>query len=194
VDMRRFEIDLALQVVEPVLPEIHRIWLGKLHMVLAAAPGYIERHGMPRTPADLENHFFVFHASPQSNDRQIIEQAMGKQLRRNQLMVMRGSSAHYMMIEHGKGIGFLPTYGFAVGAKAVPIELPVRYSLDIWLCFHEQSRSIHRVSLAKDWLISLFDSRLYPWFRREFIPPRKFRDILDKQGNQEGISQFQFYR
>jgi DNA-binding transcriptional LysR family regulator len=194
VDMRRFEIDLALQVVEPILPEIHRMRLGRLHMMLAAAPNYIERYGIPKTPEDLENHFFVFQTSPQSNDRQIIEQAIGKQLRRNQFLVMRSSSAHYMTIEHGKGIGFLPTYGFAVGAKALPVDIPVRYHLDIWLCFHEQSRSIQRVAAAKDWLIELFDPRLYPWFRRDFVSPRKFKEIIEVQGTNDLISRFQFNR
>jgi DNA-binding transcriptional LysR family regulator len=194
VDMRRFEIDLALQVVEPILPEIRRTRIGTLHMMLTASPGYIERYGMPRTPAELENHFFVFHTSPQSSDRQIIERAMGKQLKRDQFIVLRNSSAHYMTVEHGEGIGFLPTYGFAVGAKTVPIDLPIRYSVDIWLCFHEQSRSIHRVSVVIDWLIAVFDPRLYPWFRREFVPPRRFDEIIAEQGIESLVKRFSFYR
>jgi DNA-binding transcriptional LysR family regulator len=194
VDMRRFEIDLALQVVEPVLPEIRRTRLGTLHMMLTASPGYIERHGLPKTPEELERHHFVFHTSPQSNDRQIIERAMGKQLNRDQFIVLRNSSAHYMTIEHGEGIGFLPTYGFAVGASTVPIDLPIRYSTDIWLCFHEQARSIGRISAAIDWLSAIFDPRLYPWFRREFVSPKRFADIVDEQGMAQELRQFAFNR
>jgi DNA-binding transcriptional LysR family regulator len=194
VDLRRFEIDLALQVVEPIQPDIRRARLGTLHMVLTAAPAYIERYGMPRTPADLENHVFVFHTSPQSNDRQIVERAFGKQLRRDQFIVLRNSSAHYMTVEHGEGIGFLPTYGFAVGAKTVPIELPIRYAMDIWLCFHGQSRSIERVSTVIDWLIAIFDPRLYPWFRREFVAPKRFGEIIAEQGTDSLIRPHTFDR
>jgi DNA-binding transcriptional LysR family regulator len=194
VDMRRFEIDLALQVVEPILPEIRRTRLGSLHMMLTASAGYIERYGMPKTPEELDRHHFVFHTSPQSNDRQIIERAMGKQLNRDQFIVLRNSSAHYMTIEHGEGIGFLPTYGFAVGAKTIPIYLPIRYSVDIWLCFHEQARSVGRVSDAIDWLIAIFDPRLYPWFRREFVPPKRFVDIVTEHGLAPEMKQFSFSR
>jgi DNA-binding transcriptional LysR family regulator len=194
VDMRRFEIDLALQVVEPILPDIRRTRIGSLHMMLTASPGYIERHGMPKTPEELEKHHFVFHTSPQSNDRQIIERAMGRQLHRDQFIVLRNSSAHYMTIEHGEGIGFLPTYGFAVGAKTVPIDLPIRYAMDIWLCFHEHARSVGRVSTVIDWLIASFDPRLYPWFRREFVPPKRFAEIVEAQGLTSELAQLGFNR
>ena len=44
---------LPLQVVEPVLPEIKRVKVGRLHLMLAAAPSYIARHGKPNEVADL---------------------------------------------------------------------------------------------------------------------------------------------
>jgi DNA-binding transcriptional LysR family regulator len=194
VDMRRFEIDLALQVVEPIIPEIRRTRIGTLHMMLAASQGYIDRYGLPATPQDLENHHFVFHTSPQSNDRQIIERALGKQLHRDQFIVLRNSSAHYMTVEHGEGIGFIPTYGFAIGAKLHPIDLPIRYALDIWLCFHEQARSIGRISATIDWLLGLFDSKQYPWFRRDFVPPKRFANIIAEQGLKPELDQFAFNR
>jgi DNA-binding transcriptional LysR family regulator len=194
VDMRRFEIDLALQVVEPIHPEIRRLRLGTLHMVPSASPEYIARHGMPETLEDLDRHRFVFHVSPQSSDRQIVERAIGKQLRREQCIDLRNSSAHYMTIEHGEGIGFLPSYGFAIGAKTMPLNLPLRYSLGIWLCFHELSRSIPRVSLAIDWLIAIFDPKLYPWFRREFVPPKRFSLMISEQGIEPLVDPFAFGR
>jgi DNA-binding transcriptional LysR family regulator len=194
VDMRRFEIDLALQVVEPIIPEIMRTRIGTLHLMLAASKSYIDRFGMPETPQELENHQFVFHTSPQSNDRQVIERALGKQLQRDQFIVQRNSSAHYMTVEHGEGIGFIPTYGFAIGAKLLPIDLPIRYSLDIWLCFHEQARSIGRISATIDWLIGIFDPKLYPWFRRDFVPPKRFAGIVADQGLTSALEQFAFNR
>jgi len=194
IDMRRFEIDLALQVVEPLLPEIRRTRLGTLHMVLAAAPSYIEQHGAPRSIEDLADHVFVFHTSPQSSDRHLIERAIGRQLKRNQFIVLRNSSAHYMTIEHGEGIGFLPTYGFAIGARAQPIDLPIRYALDVWLCFHEQSRSIGRVSAAIDWLTEIFDPKAHPWFRRDFVSPSRFDAVLKQHGAPQMASRYSFNR
>ena len=49
-------IDLAVQVGE--LPDSSLVTrgVGAVPMVLAAAPGYVERHGRPRGPADLVGH------------------------------------------------------------------------------------------------------------------------------------------
>jgi DNA-binding transcriptional LysR family regulator len=181
-DMRRFEIDLAIQVIEPILPEIKRVRIGTLHLMLAASPSYIEKHGEPKSVQDLASHTFIFHTSPQSSDRLRIEEALGHKLTQSQSIVMRNSSAHYMTIDHGLGIGFIPSYGFPIGINLVPLAVPVRYALDIWLCFHADSRSNTRVAKAIDWFIAAFDPRLYPWFRREFLPPSAFDAIIENNG------------
>jgi DNA-binding transcriptional LysR family regulator len=183
VDMRRFDVDAVLQVVEPVQPEIKRLRIGRLHMVLAAAPSYLARAGTPRTVADLAGHTYVFHTSPQSSDRHLIEEAVGRKLGQSQLVIMRNSAAHYVTLEQGMGLGFIPSYGFGLGVKLVPIELPVRHHLDIWLCFHEEARSTPRIAALIDWVGGIFDPRLYPWFRREFVPPRSFDAIIDANGS-----------
>jgi DNA-binding transcriptional LysR family regulator len=193
-DMRRFEIDLAIQVVEPLLPEIKRVKVGTMHLMLAASHAYIAQHGKPETVQDLAKHKFVFHTNPQSSDRLLIEKMIGQKLEQSQFIVMRNSSAHYMTIEHGDGIGFIPTYGFAIGAKTVPLDVPVHYSLDIWVCFHSDSRSIPRVSNVIDWLGTIFDPRMYPWFRRDFVNPREFDRILEQNGGMEMVKKFGFDR
>jgi DNA-binding transcriptional LysR family regulator len=184
-DMRRFDIDLALQVVEPILPEIKRVRVGTLHLMLAAAPAYIEQYGEPKTVQELSSHKFVFHTNPQSSDRLMIEDLIGRKLAQSQYIIMRNSSAHYATIEHGLGIGFIPTYGFAIGVKLQPLKVPVRFSVDIWLCFHSDSRSIPRVAKALDWFVSAFDPRLFPWFRREFVHPKQFDEIIETNGTSD---------
>ncbi len=104
VDMRQYGVDLALQVVEPVQPEIKRVKLGRLHMVLAASPGYIERHGRPKSVAELADHTFVFHSHPQWTDRRLIEQAVEGKLSQKKFVVMRSSAAHFVALEQGAGI------------------------------------------------------------------------------------------
>jgi DNA-binding transcriptional LysR family regulator len=193
-DMRQYGFDVALQVVEPVVPDIKRVRLGRLHMVLAAAPGYIEKHGRPKTVAELADHTFVFHTSPQSTDRRFIEDALNAKLESSRFMVMRNSAAHYVTIEQGMGLGFIPSYGFGIGVKLVPIPLPVRHTLDIWLCFHEASRGIPRVAAVIDWLSGIFDPRMFPWFRREFVAPRDFDAIIDANGSRPVIESISLNR
>jgi len=181
-DLRRFEVDLALQVIEPTVPNIKRVKLGRLHLVLAAAPAYIEKHGEPKEMADLVNHTFVFHLSPQSSDRQLIEKVVGAPLAQSQYIVMRNSTAHYLTIENGLGIGFIPSYTFGLGTKVQALSVPVRHELDVWLCFHEDARSTPRIAKVIDWLSAIFDPRLFPWFRREYVSPRSFSSIIEANG------------
>jgi DNA-binding transcriptional LysR family regulator len=193
-NMRRFEIDLAIQVLEPVLPEIKRVRLARLHLILAAAPSYIAKHGKPNKASDLKDHTFVFHSNPQFSDLSRIEQAVGKKLEQSQYLVLRNSSAHYMAIENGLGIGYIPSYTFGLGTKVLPVALQVRYEMDVWLCFHEDARNTPRISCVIDWLNSIFDPRLFPWFRRDFIAPKDFDAIIDGNGTREIVQDMSLLR
>jgi DNA-binding transcriptional LysR family regulator len=194
IDMRRFDVDAALQVVEPVLPEIKRVRVGRLHMLLAAAPSYLAKHGKPKSIQELADHTFIFHTNPQSSDRHLIEEAVGRKLSQSQLIIMHNSAAHYVTVEQGMGIGFIPSYGFGIGVKLVPIELPLRHHLDIWLCFHEEARGTPRIAAVLDWVAGIFDPRLFPWFRRDFVPPRDFTDIIDANGSRTFLNEIAINR
>jgi hypothetical protein len=98
------------------------------------------------------------------------------------------------MVEKGLGIGFLPSYIFALGTKVVPLALPLRYELDVWLCFHEDARRTPRIASVIDWLSSIFDPRLFPWFRREFVAPKKFGEIIEENGSRAIIETISLYR
>jgi DNA-binding transcriptional LysR family regulator len=191
-DMRRLDTDIALQVIEPVLPEIKRTRICTLHLILCASKRYLDVHGAPKTLNELKDHRFVIQSNPQFSDRLVLEQALGARIPKSQLMVMRSSSSHYITIENGAGIGFLPSYGFVVGASVVPVMMQVRYELDVWLCFHADSRSLPRVGVTLDWLNELFDPKLYPWFRREFVAPQDFRKVVGDERWQQDIEPYVF--
>ncbi len=40
--------------------------LGEMQLINCASPAYLEEHGEPRTPADLDRHWAVNYASPSS--------------------------------------------------------------------------------------------------------------------------------
>jgi DNA-binding transcriptional LysR family regulator len=81
------------------------------------------------------------------------------------------STALACAIELGIGIGPLPTYIAAIGVDLVPIDVGVRYHVDIWMTYHPDARRTPRVSAFIDWLKTLFDTRQYPWFGDAFIHP-----------------------
>jgi len=56
VDIVEEGYDLAIRITRNPVPALIARRLAPARMVLCAAPGYLERHGRPKTPADLERH------------------------------------------------------------------------------------------------------------------------------------------
>jgi DNA-binding transcriptional LysR family regulator len=88
-------------------------------------------------------------------------------------IVTNTSTAHYWAVAKGAGIGMLPTYLWAIGARVEPVEIGLDTQYDIWMVYHPDSRKIGRIGATIDWLKTLFDPKTFPWFRDEFIPPER---------------------
>ena len=80
------------------------------------------------------------------------------------------SSAHYWAIAKGAGIGWLPTYSYAIGGRVVPLDFDSRQSsrspFDIWLTYHPDANRIPRNRKTIDWIIDLFNAKEFPMVRR----------------------------
>jgi hypothetical protein len=127
---------------------------------------------MPKDMDDLrQNHRVVIQDAEQTKGKEMYE----KYGRREQLgfVAMRNnvSTAHLWSIAKGAGIGWLPTYVPALGDPLIPLDLGVKFELDIWLAYHPDAKKIPRVRQLIEWTVQSFDGRKYPWFRDEFIHP-----------------------
>jgi DNA-binding transcriptional LysR family regulator len=56
VDMYQERIDVAVRVAETLDPGLIAVKLAPYRRVFCAAPAYLERNGVPRTPEDLRHH------------------------------------------------------------------------------------------------------------------------------------------
>ena len=100
-------------------------------------------------------------------DKHAIREQLGFVAMRNNV-----STAHLWSIAKGAGVGWLPTYVPALGDPLIPLDLGVKFELDIWLAYHPDAKKIPRVRHLIDWIIQSFDGRKYPWFRDEFVHPK----------------------
>jgi DNA-binding transcriptional LysR family regulator len=171
-DVLRLEADVAVQLQEPQNPDLKRIKIGRLHVVPFVSPSYVEIYGMPTDMDDLrQNHRVVIQDAEQTKGKEMYE----KYGRREQLgfVAMRNnvSTAHLWSIAKGAGVGWLPTYVPALGDPLIPLDLGVKFDLDIWLAYHPDTKKIPRVRQLIEWTIQSFDGRKYPWFRDEFVHP-----------------------
>ena len=56
VDLADEGFDLAVRIAKEPAPNLVARKLAAVNRKICATPGYFERHGVPRTPADLEHH------------------------------------------------------------------------------------------------------------------------------------------
>lgn len=171
-DVLRLEADVAVQLEEPANPNLKRVKIGRLHIMPFVSPSYVEIYGMPTDLNDLQqNHRMVIQDAEQTKGKEMYERhAVREQLG---FVAMRNnvSSAHVWAVSKGAGIGWLPTYIPAIAGPLIPLDLGVKFPLDIWLTYHPDAKRIPRVKQLIDWTIQAFDGRKYPWFRDEFVHP-----------------------
>ncbi|MCZ0738331.1 LysR family transcriptional regulator [Phreatobacter sp. AB_2022a] len=177
----RLETDIAIQFQPPDDPDLIVSRLGRLHVYPFASRSYIRDFGLPATIADLGDHRVVLQLAPQL-DETAYARLMGLDI----LAAMPGirtnsSTATLYAVERGVGIGMLPTYTLAMGARLVPVDLGLHHHLDLWLTYHPELKRSARHMLMVDWLKRIFDPALHPCFRDEFIHPAVLADRMGKE-------------
>jgi DNA-binding transcriptional LysR family regulator len=174
-DVLRLEAEAAVQLSKPTAPDLKVVRLGRLHAMLFAGQSYINAYGQPSTREELLKHRFVLQVADQTASREAYDKIFpGVPQQGFVAMRTNVSSAHYWAIAKGAGIGWLPTYAGAIGARVVPVDIDpgLLFSFDIWLTYHPDVNGIPRVRRTIDWIIDSFDAKEFPWFGDEFIHPK----------------------
>lgn len=172
VDVLRLEADVSVQIVRPQAPDLRVVKLAKLHVMPFASRSYIETYGRPKSIEELVNHRVVLQVADQVTSTADYNRLFpGVPQIGTVAMRTNVSSAHYWAIAKGAGIGMLPTYAHAIGARIEPIDIGFRTEFDIWLAYHPDGNRIPRVRRLIDWLVKSFSPQRYPWFRDAFIHP-----------------------
>lgn len=174
VDVLRLEAEASVQLSKPTAADLKVVKLGRLHVIPFVGRSYVEMYGMPNSREELLKHRVVLQvgeelATKSNYDRLFpgIPQPGFVAIRTNV------SSTHYWAIAKGAGIGWLPTYAGAIGARVLPLDIDpeMRFSFDVWLTFHADVSNIPRVRRTIDWIIESFDAKQFPWFGDDFIHP-----------------------
>lgn len=182
-DVLRREADVAIQLARPAALDVKAVKLGRLHVMWYASEEYISIFGCPSTYEELIKHRIVMQFADQTAAKEIFD-TWFPGLKQDDLVVMRTnvSSANYWAIAKGAGIGLLPTYASAIGARVVPLDIEgmVR-PFDIWLSYHPDSGRIPRVRKMIDWIIDSFSPARFPWFSDGYIHPTALSEMYKEE-------------
>ncbi len=100
------------------------------------------------------------------------------------------STAVLYAVERGSGIGVLPNYALALGAKLIPIDVGVKNRLDIWLTYHPDLRKSDRHMQVVEWLRQIFDARRFICFDEKFMHPRDLLQFMSETAIASDIDGF----
>jgi hypothetical protein len=81
----------------------------------------------------------------------------------------------------------LPTASVALGAPLIPVDMGVSHHTDLWITYHKEFRNSERHKIVVDWLKKIFDPRVYPCFRDEFIHPNELVPLMRETRENFGL-------
>jgi DNA-binding transcriptional LysR family regulator len=97
--------------------------LGRLHVMPFAAESYLQTYGAPKTIEDLLKHRIVVLSAEQvSTDAKYDRLFPGVPQPGFVAIRTNVTSAYYWAIAKGAGIGMLPTYAYALGARIAAVD------------------------------------------------------------------------
>ena len=124
IDISLGVTDRAVNLVEDSLDCVLRVGplsdsgliarpIGKLALINVASPAYLARHGTPRTPADLADHWAVNYASPSSGrveDWEWLEDGTLRTLAMKGRVTVNSAEAYIASCLAGLGLIQIPAY------------------------------------------------------------------------------------
>lgn len=166
VDLIEDRFDLALRIARLKDSSNQARKICPCHHVMVASPAYLEEMGVPRSPADLEQHRYVKY-SGSGEDHVAITNAKGKRQRAHLVSSMVSNNGDFIlkMACAGHGIVVLPTFivSEAVASGALLEVLPdwSLPSLDAWLVYPRNRYLPRRVRLLIDFVVEHFGDKPY---------------------------------
>ena len=159
LDLAMREADVALRLRRPAQPDLIQRRLFTVHFHVYASTEYVKRFGEPKSVDDLDNHRIISFGGNEPSHLLAVHwlSQAGRdpgQPRPNHFVV-NNIMALQSAVRTGAGIAVLPDYAVDGDARLIQIlrdaEMP---SLDSYLVYAEEMRSVARVQAFRDFLVA----------------------------------------
>jgi len=149
---------VAIRMHAPKQPDLVQRHLFQINWVTVASPEYIERHGTPERPEDLDNHRLILfgdYRTPVPDINWLAEAGRRAGSPRRALLEVNSLYAMAQAIKLGLGIGALPNWmGDEIGGlvRLLPDLKPPK--IDVFFVYPEELRNSKRVAVFRDYLLA----------------------------------------
>ncbi|TPM96763.1 LysR family transcriptional regulator [Mesorhizobium sp. B2-1-3A] len=141
--------------------------IGKLPLINVASPGYLARHGTPRAPDDLGDHWAVNYASPSSGrieDWEWVEDGNAYTVPMRGRVTVNSAEAYIACCLAGLGLIQIPAYDVKQNLDAGGlIEVMPNHraeSMSMTLLYPHRQHLSRRLQVFADWLEALLKRQL----------------------------------
>ena len=160
LDLAMREADVAIRLTPPRQPDLIQRHLMKIHYSCYASPEYLQLHGMPKIPEDLDEHHLVTFGEEVGDQTDLLPalnflQGVGaKGKRRKPALQVNNIYGIYRAVRSGVGIGALPDY-FTEGSPNLVHILPELQSpeTDVYFVYPEELKQSARIAVFRDFLV-----------------------------------------
>jgi len=160
LDLTMREADVAIRLRQPTQPDLIQRKLFSVHSHAYASPEYLKRFGTPRALEELDNHRLVLLGGSNvplhlENRRWLTEIGRSGKSPRNPHLVINNVLGLLRACQRGLGIALLPDY--LVEANGGLVQLFVEEdapALDAYFVYPEELKSVARVQVFRDFLVS----------------------------------------
>ncbi len=166
LDLSMREADVAIRMEPPKKPDLIQRHLMSIGYHVYAAPSYLKKHGMPKTPADLDNHHLVVYGEdarpPVANLNWLLTEGRPKgSAPRKPVLKVNSIYGIFRAVESGVGIGAVPDYMSKEVGTLVEILPEIRGpNLDVYFVYASELRNTARIAAFRDFLVHAMRSNI----------------------------------
>ena len=158
LDLSMREADVAIRMQPPRQPELIQRHLMTVHLNVYAAPSYLKRHGIPKTPEDLDNHRIIVYGDdtrpPVKDIDWLLKTGTRKDKPRTPILTVNSVYAIQRAVQSGLGLASLPEFMVTETQSLVRV-LPEMQGprIDAYFVYPEELRNSKRIQVFRDFLL-----------------------------------------
>ena len=158
LDLSMRQADVAIRMMPPRQPDLIQRRLMTMRYHIFAAPEYLKKHGMPKTPEDLDSHRIVVFGDdvrpPVPNLNWLLEAGTKPSRKRQAALKVNSTYAIFRAVQSGLGLGALPDYMSRESGNLVEVLPELRGpTVDIFFVYAEELRHSKRIGVFRDYLV-----------------------------------------
>lgn len=158
LDLSMREADIAVRLQSPRQPDLIQRPLLTVHTHVYAAAEYLEEHGTPERPEDLDHHRLLVYGqewpAPVPEVNWILNLGARPDSRRRPILRVNNIYGIYRACRSGLGLAGLPDYAIPTGTNLVRVLTDINGpSFRAYFVYPEELRHSKRIGVFRDFLL-----------------------------------------